>query len=171
MAFIFTAEKPCLAPSRRRLADLVGPVAADPGIGPDPVAHPAAHHLPGGQSERPALQVPQGLLEPGQRRHQDRAAAVEAAAITDLPNVLDPERVVAEEAVAKRREGAVHRLRLAFQARLAPADRAFVRLDPDEQPARRDIEGLDLRDLHNPSSRRKPGPPFEYDLRSRLSPG
>ena len=72
-----------------RVGDLVRPVAADPGVGADLVAHLAAEHLPRRQAERLALQVPQRLLEPGQRRHQHRPAAIEAAAIGDLPDVLD----------------------------------------------------------------------------------
>ena len=49
------------------LADLVRPVAADPGVGADLVAHLAAEHLPGRQAEHAALEVPQRLLEPRQR--------------------------------------------------------------------------------------------------------
>ncbi len=55
---------------------------------------------------------------------------------------------MADEPVAQRLEGADDRFGMAFEARLAPADRALVALDPDEQPARRDMEGLDLADLH-----------------------
>ena len=75
------------------------------------------------------------------------AAAIEAAAIADLPDVLDGERIGADEAVAERLERAVDRLGPAFEARFAPADRAVVALDPDEQPARRHEEGLDPADL------------------------
>src|SRR5207248_3370876 len=66
---------------RSRLADLVRPVAADPGVGADFVANLAAKHLPGGQPERTALQIPQRLLEARERRHDHCAAAVEAAAV------------------------------------------------------------------------------------------
>src|SRR6185369_13766418 len=120
----------------RGLGDLVRPVAADPGVGADLVTHLAAEHLPGGQADRPALEVPQRLLEAGERAHQNGPAAVEAAAVADLPDVLNVERIGADEAVAEGFEGAVHRLGPALEARLAPADRALVALDPDEQPAR-----------------------------------
>ena len=128
------------------VGDFVRPVAADPGVGADLVAHLAAEHLPRRQPERPALQIPQRLLEPGERRHEDRAAAVEAAAVADLPDVLDAERIGADEAVAKGFERAVDRLGPAFEARFAPAERAIVALNPDEQPSRRNVEGLDLAD-------------------------
>ena len=158
MAFILTAVKPCSRRGRAGLLDLVGAVAADPGIGADPVAHLAAEHLPGRNAERLALEVPQRLLEPGERRHQHRAAAVEAAAIGDLPDVLDPARVMADEAVAQRLERAVDRLGIALEAGLAPADRAVVAFDPHEQPARRDEEGFDAVDLHDVHRRRPDWP-------------
>jgi hypothetical protein len=47
---------------------------------------------------------------PASAGHQNRAAAVEAAAIRDLPDILDPARVMADEAVAQRLERAVHGL-------------------------------------------------------------
>src|SRR5689334_13328455 len=71
-----------------RLADLVRPVAADPGVGTDLVADPAAKHLPRRKPKSASLEVPQRLFEPGERGHDHCPAAVEAAAIADLPNVL-----------------------------------------------------------------------------------
>ena len=47
----------------------------------------------------------------------------------------------------KRLERAVDRLGMAFEAGFAPADRAVLALDADEQPARRHVEGLDPADL------------------------
>ena len=149
-----------LLPTGGGLADLVRPVAADPGVGADFVAHLAAEHLPRRQAEHPALEVPQRLLETGERGHHHRSAAVEAAAVADLPDVLDAERVGADEAVAKGFERAVDRLGPSLEARFAPAERAIVALDADEQPARRSVEGLDLGDLalshgfpHSPATR------------------
>jgi hypothetical protein len=72
---------------------------------------------------------------------------VETAAKPDLPDVFDPPRVMPDEAVSKRSKApstaSAHPSRLA-----SPSDGAILRLDPDEQPARRDIEGLDAADLH-----------------------
>ena len=134
-------------PARRRLANLVRPVAADPCVGADLVAHLAAEHLPRRQAKRPALEVPKRLLEAGKPGHDHCAAAVEAAAVADLPNVFDVERVDADEAIAESLEHAFDRFRPAFQARFAPAEGAITALDADEQPPRRDQEGLDLGDL------------------------
>jgi hypothetical protein len=122
VAFIFTAEKPCSLRACAAAAMSSGPVAADPGVGPDAIAHLAAEHLVSRDVVVPALEVPQRLVEPGQRRHQHRPAAVEAAAIGDLPDILDPARVGADEAVADRLKGTVHRFGMAFQARLAPSN-------------------------------------------------
>src|SRR5260221_46757 len=88
-------------------------------------------------------------LEPREGRNDPRPAAVEAAAVADLPDVLDVERVDTDEAVAERLEHALDRLGPSLEARFAPAERAIVALDADEQPPRRDEEGLDLGDLAN----------------------
>src|SRR5207244_4106596 len=50
----------------RRLANLMRPVAADPGISADSVANLAAEQLPDRNAERPALEVPQRLVEPSE---------------------------------------------------------------------------------------------------------
>src|SRR6185295_1781507 len=92
-------------------------------------------------------QVPQRLLQAGERAHQNRPAAVEAAAVADLPDILDVERVGADEPVPQRLERAVDGLGPAFEARFAPADRSVLAFDADEQPARRRVEGLDPADL------------------------
>ena len=96
----------------------------------------------GSPSARP-LRSHSACSRPESARHQHRSAAVEAATIADLPDVLDIERVGADESVAERLERAIDRFGPAFEARFAPADRAVLALDPDEQPARRREEGLD----------------------------
>ena len=126
----------------------MGTVAADPGVGADALAHEDAQQLPGGDAVELAPEVPERLVEPGQGRHEDRATAVEAAAIGYLPDVLDPARIVAEEAVPQRLEGAGHRLGMAFEAGLAPTGLAVVGLDADQEPAGRDVERFVAGDLH-----------------------
>ena len=74
--------------------DVVRAVAADPGVDPHPVARRAAEELVDRDAERFPLDVPQRLLDPGEGAGEDRAAAVEAAAIENLEVVLDPERIL-----------------------------------------------------------------------------
>src|SRR6185503_18504816 len=124
--------------------DLAGPVAADPGVRAHLLANFAAEHLPGGKPERAALEVPQRLFEARQRRHDDRSAAIESAAIANLPDFLDGERIGADEAVAEDFEHAVNRFGPALEARLPPAERAVIGLDTHEQPPRRHVECFDL---------------------------
>src|SRR5207237_1887220 len=95
-----------------------------------------------------ALQIPERLIEPRERGHQDGPTPIEAAAIADLPDILDPPGVVADKAVAEGLEGAVDRLGMTLEARFTPAIIAVVRLHAHEQPARRHAEGFDPPDLH-----------------------
>ena len=130
VAFILTASKPCFL--RCSAASPIScAVAADPGVGTDLVAHLAAQHLPCRQAEHAALEIPQRLFEPGERRHDDRSATVEAAAVTDLPDILDPKRVRADEPVAVRLEHPVHRLGPAFEAPLRPIRRRHPPFQPE----------------------------------------
>src|SRR6185437_14197223 len=114
----------------------------DPGIGAHLLAHLAADHLPNRKPEGASLQVPQRLLEPRQRRHDHRAAAVEA----DLPDILDVERVRADEPVAIGFEHTLDRLGPALETGFAPAECAVFALDADKQPAGRHQEGFDAGD-------------------------
>jgi len=125
------------------LADLVGAITANPRIGADAVAHAAAHHFPCRETVAVALEVPQRLVEPRQRRHQHGTAAIEAAAIGDLPDVLDTVGIVADKAVLERFERAHHRFTMPLEAALAPSNRAVGTFDADEQPARWHEESFD----------------------------
>ena len=100
-----------------------------------------------------ALPVPQRLIEPGERGHEDRPATIEASAIADLPDVLDSPWIVADETVPEGLEGAVDRLGMSFETRLAPPEAAIFGLDPDEQPSRRHVKGLDAGDFHGTISK------------------
>ena len=62
--------------------------------------------------------------------------------------VLDAQRVLADEVFGQDLDGGSHHLGPALDHRFAPADHTLVGLDPAEQPAGRDEEGLDTRDLH-----------------------
>src|SRR5690606_10776879 len=128
--------------------DVGGPVAADPAVGLDPVAHQAAEQLVDRHAQGLALNVPQRLVDAGDRAHQDRAAAVEAAAVEHLPQVVDARRVATDQVVAQLAHGRLDGVRAALDHRLAPAADAFVGVDAQEQPAWRGVPRAQACDLH-----------------------
>ena len=132
------------------LADVVGDlrrlVATDPAVDADPVADRAAEQLVHGRAVTLAGDVPQRLVDPGDRARQDRPAPVERALGHDLPVVLDAQRVPADDHLAQLLDGGAHGLGPALAGGLAPADDPALGLDADEQPAGRDEERLDPRD-------------------------
>ncbi len=130
------------------LGDLGRFVAADPAVGPYPVAHGAAQQLVHGGAVHLAGDVPQGLVESGDRAGEHGAAAVERPLGHGLPVVLDTQRVLPDEEFGQLSHGGADGGRTALDHRLAPADDAVVRLDTAQQPARWHGEGLDAGDLH-----------------------
>src|SRR5258708_37499003 len=116
-------------------------MSANPRIGMDARAHGTAKKQQEGDIQRLALDVPQGLVETAQRRHQDWPAAIKAAAKSDLPDVFDARGVVSDETIAKARERALDRLGMTLKARLAPAGEPF-RLHADEKPTGPNKEGI-----------------------------
>ncbi len=76
-----------------------GHVAADPRVNPDAVPDRAAEQLVYRRAVCLARDVPQRLVDAGDRAGQDGAAAVEAALGQYLPVVLDAQRVHADEVV------------------------------------------------------------------------
>ncbi|MCY1300582.1 hypothetical protein D9M70_501540 [compost metagenome] len=95
-----------------------------------------------------ALDVPERLVDAGKCRHMDRPAAIEAAAIHDLPMVFDQQRILADQVVRELVNRGFHRQGSTFDDRLAPADDALVRLDLQKQPAWRNDIGGELGDFH-----------------------
>src|SRR5690606_19881118 len=134
---------------RLHLRDDVGrAVAADPAVGLHPLAHQAAEQLVDRHAQGLALDVPQRLVDAGDRAHQDRAAAVEAAAVQHLPQVVDARRIAADEIFAELAHRGLARTRAAPDPRLAPAADAPAGADAPEQPARRGVPGGEAGDLH-----------------------
>jgi hypothetical protein len=62
--------------------------------------------------------------------------------------ILDRERVGPDQMLAKRVDSGLDHLCVTLEHRFSPPDHTFVRLDPQEEPARRCKEGLDPDDLH-----------------------
>src|SRR5215213_7463041 len=69
------------------------------GVDPDLVAHAASEELVDRLAERLSEDVPERLCDARDRGVHDRAAAVERVAVHHLPEVLDPERVLAYEVI------------------------------------------------------------------------
>jgi hypothetical protein len=61
---------------------------------------------------------------------------------------------MADESIAQCLEGAIDGFSMTFQARFAPAGQTILVLDPNEQPAGWDVEGLDPSNLHATSALR-----------------
>ena len=132
----------------RALDQLGRPVAADPAIDPHLLAHRPAQQRMHRLAQHLALDVPQRLVDAGQRAHMHGAAAIEAAAIQHRPVILDRRRVLADQIIGQFGDAGRHRFGAAFHHRLAPAGDAFIGLDLQEQPARRHHEGGELGDFH-----------------------
>jgi hypothetical protein len=123
-------------------------VAADPAVGLHLVAHQAAQQFVDRRAQDLALDVPQRLVDAGDRAHQDRAAAVEAGAVHGLPQVVDAGRVLPDQVGLEFLDRGFDGARAAFDDGLAPADDAFVGVDFQEHPARRNTVGGQFGDFH-----------------------
>src|SRR5438067_8210971 len=102
--------------------------------------------------------VPQRLVDAGERRHQDGAAPKERRAVDVLPVVLDPERILADQVVADLLHGRHAGASLTLEGRFPPTDEPVVGRDLDEPGPRPRVELFDLRDLHHALSQTGTGP-------------
>ncbi len=137
----------------RRARGVRRAVAANPRVHPDPVAHLAAEQRMHRHAQRLAVDIPQRLVDPGQRAHQHRPAAVETAAIQHVPVILDQARILADEVVGQLLHRGGHGMRAALHDGFAPAADARIGIDADEQPAWRHEIRRDGGDLHGVGSR------------------
>jgi hypothetical protein len=127
-------------------------VATDPRVDADLVAHLAAEQVADRHAQMLALDIPQGLVDPGQGAHVHRATAIEAAAVEHSPDVFDIARVLADQVIGQFFHGGRHGMGAALDDWLTPAGDALVGLDLEEAPARRhDISG-EFGDFHNECS-------------------
>ena len=101
-----------------------------------------------GRPKRLALDVPERLVDAGNGAHMDGAAAIEPAAIQDVPVILDQERIFPDQVIFQFVDGSLHRQRPALDHRFAPAGNTFIRLDLQEQPAWRNDVGGELGNFH-----------------------
>jgi hypothetical protein len=146
--FIFTAVKATAHRLFRGTRGVGRTVAADPRIHANLVAHLTAQQIADRHAKGLALDVPQRLIDAGQRTHVDRAATVEAAAVEHGPDVFDVAWVFADQVVGQFLDGGRHGVGAAFDHRLAPTGHALVGFDLEEAPARRNDEGGEFGDFH-----------------------
>ena len=103
--------------------------AADAAVDLDPLLHGAAQQLVHRHAEHLALDVPQRLIDAGNGAHEHRTAPVERAAVQGLPQMLDGERILADEHVGKLPDSGGHRGGTPFHDRLTPPANALVGFD------------------------------------------
>ena len=118
-------------------ADIRGTVAADPAVDLESVAAGAAQQFIDRNPERLALDVPESLIDAGDGAHDLRAAAVEAAPVHHLPDVLNAGGVLAGDQPAELLHAGAHRIGTPLDNRLSPAGNSFVGVDLQEKPAGR----------------------------------
>ena len=133
----------------RGLGDARRAVAADPLIDTDSVADRAAEQFVHRRVERFTSDIPQCLVDTRDCTHQDRPAAVEAAAIQSLPVIFDRHRVLTEQVVVHQfLDCAANRLHAPLDHWLTPTDESVTRLDSEKEPAWRDGEQFVVRNSH-----------------------
>ena len=101
--------------------DIRGAVAADPAVNLQSVAALAAQQVVNRRVQRLSLDVPQRLINTRDGAHNLRPAAVEAAAVEGLPQILDVRGILSHKVIAELLNGGLHGVRAAFDNRLAPA--------------------------------------------------
>jgi hypothetical protein len=134
--------------SRRALDIITRRGDVDPAVEPDAIAHGAAEQLVNRGLQVLAQNIPQCLIEARKCRANHRPGAVECAAKKVLPDMLDPARILPDEPSPHLLQHRFHREAAAFQRRLAEASQTRIRVHPDHEPARSEVEGFEPGDAH-----------------------
>ena len=143
--------KPSATASPRQSSDRLRVVPEHERVEPHAVTHAASEELPDGDVERAALDVPERDVDGADGAGED-AAAERAHPVEDLADVLDPERVLAQEILTELGDDGDRRVGEPPRPRLTEADDAGIGRDADDQigadlPAA-DQQRLDLSDAH-----------------------
>ena len=88
--------------------------------------HRAAQQLVHRHAEHLAANIPQRLVDAGDRRADDRTGAVEAVDVHRLPVMLHLHRILADQELAEILDAGHHGGRFAFERALAPTHYALV---------------------------------------------
>ena len=102
----------------KALGAAVGYVAVDVRVEPNALAHGTAKKRPDGHTEMLAHDVPQRLFDPTKCRVSDAAGALPTEPV---PDRLDPQRVLPNEALIELRQHGQHQAVIATVAGLAQA--------------------------------------------------
>ena len=126
---------------------IVGRVAADPGIYAHLLTHRAAEQFVHRHAIAFALDVPQRLFDARDRAGQHRAAAIEPATIQRLPQILDVACLGTKQVIGHFLDSGLHRRGLALDNRLAPTNQAIGVGDFHKQPAWLNLKQFDCGNL------------------------
>ena len=118
------------------LADIRGPVAANPLVDPDGVTTGSAHEVMNRRIVVFSFDIPERLIDSRERAHQDRSTPVKGRPVEFLPDILNPGGITPHHIVHHFMDGRLDRVGLPFNDRLPPADETVVRLNFQKQPAR-----------------------------------
>ena len=108
----------------------------------------AAEHLIYGHMVILALDIPQRLFDAADGAHLHRPAAVKGAPVHQLPQGLDPSRILTDQHGFQLADRGFHGARVPFEDGFSPAADALVRADFQKLPARGDVKQIKTRDFH-----------------------
>src|SRR5215510_4765491 len=136
----------------------------------DALARGAAQEFVNRDAEQFALDVPERLVNPGERARQNGPAAIEGVAIDRLPVMHNGARVFADQVRFHLLDRRGAGQRAAFGDRLAQAHDSGVGVNFQEKPARFDQEGFEPRNLDAFARGRSRGLLNDFgDRRARLN--
>ncbi len=152
LQFFGSVHLDCRKPTRHRIlgggGNIGRTVATNPGVDADAVAQRAAQQLTYRDAECLALDIPQRLIDTGQRTHVDGAAAIKAATVQHGPVILDVARVLANKIVGQFFNRSRHAVCPPLNHRFAPAEHTFIGFYFQKTPARRNNVRSKFGDLH-----------------------
>ena len=116
--------------------DIAGAVAANPAVDTQLIAARAAQQLIHRHTELLALDIPKCLINTRDSAHDFWAAAIETAAVHDLPMIFNIGRVFTDEIIAELLHRGTHRVGTTLDDGFAPAIDPLVGRNLQKQPSR-----------------------------------
>ena len=122
----FDRPQPVSLAAQGTSRNLFGTVAVDASVDLHAIPHFPAQQLVNRRAVVLALDIPQRLIDAGNRAHHHRAPAIESAAKQRLPNIFDLKRISPKQIIGHIFDSAAYRAGLPFNDRLAPAKVTFI---------------------------------------------